>query len=186
MNIKLETDRFYLREFEINDIQIFFELDSDPNVHKYLGNNPLKNIDEAQKMVEFIMKQYQDFGIGRWAVIDKSNNEFVGWSGLKYELNERTNEKYYDIGYRLKFKYWGKGIAQETANACLKHGFDSMKVDGIYASASVDNIASNVVLQKIGLKYIEQYNYQAKNENILCNWYGLSKEEYDLIDKNKN
>ncbi len=178
MNIKLETDRFWLRKFEINDIQNIFDLDSDPKVHKYLGNNPIKLIADAEIVINSLLNQYKENGIARWAVIDKSNNEFVGWSGLKYELNDRTNEKYYDIGYRLKTKYWGKGIAQETASACLKHGFDTLNVNDIYASASVDNIASNIVLQKIGLKYIEQYNYQAKNENILCNWYGLSKVEY--------
>lgn len=178
MNIKLETDRFWLREFEINDIQNIFDLDSDPKVHKYLGNNPITSINQAEVVIHSLIKQYKENGIARWAVIDKSNDDFVGWSGLKYELNDRTNEKYYDIGYRLKPKFWGKGIAQETANACLNYGFETLNVNGIYASASVDNIASNVVLQKIGLKYIEQYNYQAKDEKILCNWYGLSKEDY--------
>lgn len=183
MNIKLETDRFWLREFELSDKLNIFDLDSDPKVHKYLGNNPISSIEQAEVVINSLINQYKENGIARWAVIDKSNNEFVGWSGLKYELNERTNERYYDIGYRLKPKYWGKGIAQETANACLKHGFETMKVDVIYASASIDNIASNIVLQKIGLKYIEQYIYETKNENILCNWYGLIKEEYQKLNK---
>ena len=38
----------------------------------------------------FVRQQYRDHGIGRWAVIDKKTNEFIGWTGLKF-VTELTN-----------------------------------------------------------------------------------------------
>jgi len=44
MKKNVETERFYLREILPTDVDGFFELDSDEDVHRYLGNNPVKNI----------------------------------------------------------------------------------------------------------------------------------------------
>lgn len=107
MKFIIETDRFYLRRFQKNDIQDLFELDSDPLVHQYLGNNPIKNIDEAKKAFEKVRTQYEKYGLGRFAIIDKRNDDFIGWSGLKYEtININNQNGYYDLGYRIKSKYW--------------------------------------------------------------------------------
>lgn len=54
------------------------ELDNNPNVNKYLGNNPVKSIEESKKIIENVHKQYQENGIGRFAVILKETNEFIG------------------------------------------------------------------------------------------------------------
>ena len=66
---------------------------------------------EAKSIIEEIRKQYKENGIGRWAVIDKKTNDFIGWAGLKYEQKLGDNFKYYDLGYRLKKKYWGKTLS---------------------------------------------------------------------------
>nr|WP_240768670.1 GNAT family N-acetyltransferase [Olivibacter sp. XZL3] len=79
-----------------------YELDSDPEVHKYLGNNPIKDKDQVPGIIDFIRKQYIEHGIGRWAVVDKQTNDFIGWAGLKYITEETNGQKnYYDLGYRL-------------------------------------------------------------------------------------
>ncbi|MBC8986742.1 GNAT family N-acetyltransferase [Pedobacter sp. N36a] len=78
MKIFVETDRIILREIILADAPLMFKMDSDPEVHKYLGNKPFKNISESEDNIRFIRDQYVSNGIGRWAVIDKENNEFVG------------------------------------------------------------------------------------------------------------
>ena len=82
MNIHIETDRFLLRDIEETDVQGIFDLDSDPEVHTYLGTPPIQTLEEARGIIEYIRKQYAEHGIGRWAVIDKETSDFVGWSGL--------------------------------------------------------------------------------------------------------
>lgn len=174
MKIYIETNRLILREIDECDLQGIFELDSDPEVHRYLGKKPIKGIQESESIIKYIRKQYEEDGIGRWAVIDKKTNEFIGWSGLKYEKEVRTEMHYYDLGYRLKKKFWGRGIATETALEALNYGFQKMGLKEIYAGAHIDNIGSNKVLQKVGLKFLETFEYDSAPHN----WYKITKNEW--------
>lgn len=171
--IYIETDRLILREIEDSDLQGIFELDSDYEVHKYLGEKPIKSLQESKDIINYIKNQYKNEGIGRWAVIDKHTNEFIGWSGLKYEREVRDEMDYYDLGYRLRRKFWGKGIATESALAALNYGFEELKLKEIYGGAHVDNIASNKVLQKLGFQLIEVFEYDGAPHN----WYGIKKAQ---------
>ncbi|MES2763441.1 MAG: GNAT family N-acetyltransferase [Bacteroidota bacterium] len=172
MKIFAETQRLILREIVPEDAEGFFELDSDPEVHKYLGNKPVKDIQQVKDVIQFVRQQYIDNGIARWAVVYKATNTFMGWAGLKL-VKEKTNDhiNYHDVGYRLIKKYWGQGIAYESAMASLAYGFDVMKLEKIYAAAHVDNIASNRVLTKAGLQFIETFDYAGDT----CNWYQIDK-----------
>ncbi|WP_367391914.1 GNAT family N-acetyltransferase [Lewinella sp. LCG006] len=174
MNVYLETPRLILRAVKEEDAPGFFELDSDPEVHKFLGNKPVKDIKESEEAIKYIQKQYEEKGIGRLAIIDKASKEFVGWSGLKYETVVRADFPYYDLGYRLKKKFWGKGIATEAAIASLEYGFLQLRLEEIYAAADLDNMGSNKVLQKLGMKLVDQFEYC----QALHNWYKITTAEW--------
>jgi RimJ/RimL family protein N-acetyltransferase len=165
----IETKRLFLRPITEADIKDFFELDSNPNVHIYLGNKPVKTIEESEAMVANILEQYETNGIGRLAIIEKSTKKFIGWSGLKYEENLRKEFKYYDIGYRLKENFWGKGYATEAALASLNYGFKDLKLNEIGAAADVNHIASNTILKKTGMQRLGNFTFEGE----LCNWYNL-------------
>lgn len=168
MNLNLETDRLLLREFQLSDAEAFFAMDSNPIVHQYLWNKPVQKIEETIEIIEFVRKQYVDNGIGRFAVILKETNEFIGWAGLKYNtelVNNKTN--FYDIGYRLDEKFWGKGYASEASFAWLKYAFEIMNIKTVEAAAHTENVASNRILQKIGMRMTEQY----LEDGISWNWY---------------
>lgn len=176
MKIHVETDRLLLRDIEYSDIESIFALDSDPEVHRYLGNQPIKTLAQAEASIDYIRQQYEDNGIGRWAVIDKVTNEFMGWSGLKYETVLREEFNYYDLGYRLRREYWGRGVATESALASLRYGFTQMQLDEICAAADIENLASNHILQKVGLQWTERFTF----EGTACHFYRLPKTLWKL------
>mgnify|MGYP000459923701 CR=1 FL=1 len=130
MKFHIETERLLLRELRLTDLEGMFALDSDPEVHKYLGNKPVKSIEESKKILESVLTQYKERGIGRFAVIEKSTGEFVGWSGLRLntEYNMNGFTKYYDIGYRLIKRFWGKGYATESGKAAIDYAFHVLKL----------------------------------------------------------
>ena len=175
MKIHVETDRFFLRDIEESDRDGIFALDSDPEVHKYLGTQPITSPGQALDIIRYIRKQYVENGIGRWAIVDKESNDFVGWTGLKYEQQVRAEFDYYDIGYRLRRKYWGRGIATETALESLKYGFETMKLAEICGAADVVHLASKQILQKIGLKFSEQFEF----EGVLANFYKIDRGQWN-------
>ena len=174
MKTSIETERLILRNLESKDAQGMFELDSDPEVLIYLGNNPLTSINQSKEIIKNVHKQYQKNGLGRWAIIEKDTNEFIGWSGLKYEEKVRKEFSYYDLGYRLKKKYWGKGIATETALISLDYGFNHLGLEKICATAHIENIGSNKVLKKMGFRFVEVIQI----ENDSCNWYELTNVDW--------
>ena len=170
MNFKaIETERLILRPIREEDVHDFFELDSNPNVHIFLGKKPVSTIEESEAMIANILKQYETNNIGRLAIIDKHTNAFIGWSGLKYETILRKEFNYYDIGYRLKEQFWGNGYATEAALASLNYGFKDLKLKKIGAAADVNHIASNTILRKIGMQQKSTFEF----EGDLCNWYEI-------------
>ena len=174
-DILIETERFLIRPLIAEDAAGIFELDGNPNVHTYLGNKPIKTLAEAEKTIQLIQQQYRDLGIGRWAIIEKSTGNFVGWTGFKYIVEPTNNHvNYYDLGYRLIESYWGKGIATETARACLAYAFETLKLETVYGICDVGNTGSKNILQKCGLELIETFNY----DNIPHYWFEISNLDY--------
>lgn len=150
----LKTKRLTLREFELSDANSLYELNSDPEVIKYTGDPPFKNIEDAK---EFILNysHYKKYGFGRWAVILNSTNEFIGWCGIKY--TEEKDE--HDLGFRFFRKYWGEGYASESAAACVDYAYNLLNINKLYGRAMKDNIASIRVLEKIGMKYSYDFKF---------------------------
>lgn len=172
MEIFTETKRLILREIIQADRDGLFAIDSDPDVNTFLGKKPIHNIEQTDDIITFIRKQYVDNGIGRWAMIEKDTNNFIGWCGLKL-IKELTNDhiNYYDLGYRLNKSYWGKGLATEAAKATLEYGFNKMNLNEIYAIADSQNVASRNVIEKVGLKYINTFKY----DNTDHDWFEIHK-----------
>jgi len=176
MDVFIETDRLYIRELNLSDDKGMFEMDSDPLVHKYVGKNPVETIGQSRDVITFVMRQYTELGIGRWAVIEKGTNDFIGWAGFKL-MKETVNghQGHYDFGYRLTRKHWGKGYATESGKALLNYGIDTLKFKEIYGMTDVDNVASRNVLEKLGFKLIEIFKYDAEPNwravGELTTWY---------------
>jgi len=169
MRTTLETQRLLFRELLPSDAEALFELDSDPDVVRYVGMPPLTHIDQTRQMIENIRQQYLDYGIGRWAVILKETGELIGWAGLKFiaELNGRKDN--YDLGYRFLKSHWGKGYGTESANAFIDFGFAEMNIGCISAYVDVENVASVKILEKCGLRFTNTF----MDEGDLCAWYQI-------------
>jgi ribosomal-protein-alanine N-acetyltransferase len=161
METILETERCYLRELSVDDAQSFYDLNADPEVVRYTGDNPFKNIQEAESFLENY-EQYNLYGFGRWAVIDKKTNEFLGWCGLKYIPESDA----IDLGYRFFRKHWNQGYATETAKACLEYGFNKLNMSKIIGRAIEANVYSVKILEKIGMSFVGKFEFDL-HEGVL-------------------
>lgn len=178
MKIYAETDRIILREIVLDDAAAMFEMDADPEVHTYLGKSPIQTIDQAIQNIKYIRQQYLDYGIGRWAIADKGTRQFAGWGGLKYRTDEvNGHANFYEVGYRLLRKFWGQGLATESAKASLKYAFEELHLDKVYAMANVENDASRNALLKSGLKITGQLEY----EGIQCHWFEIKQADWKSL-----
>ena len=106
--------------------------------------------------------KYALHGFGRWAVVQKSTGKFIGWCGLKYSA---TIDEV-DIGFRFFKAAWNQGFATEAAKKCIQLGFDSLGIKRIVGRAMVGNIASIKVLEKIGLTFLKEFDFDGEEGAI--------------------
>ena len=158
------SSRFHFREIELSDRDYIFLLNEDPEVLTHTGDAPFKDLAAAEVcIIHNIRFQYEHYGFGRWAVIDKNKGDFLGWCGLKYRPERDT----VDLGYRFFKKYWGQGYATEASIACLQYGHQKLKLPTIIATARKSNPASIRVLEKAGM----QCTHEADLEGFEAVWF---------------
>ena len=176
MKLILETDRLLLRPLELSDADAMFVMDKNPAVHKYLWQKPAQTIDESIKVIEYVQSQYKRNKIGRFATIVKETGEFIGWTGIKFVHDhiENRNTNFFDYGYRLNEKFWAKGYATEATLAWLDYGFDQMNIDKINSYTHSKNGASNHVLKKVQMNFMEEY---VAEDGVKWNWWQIVKPE---------
>ena len=173
MKTLIETERLVLREITFDDKEELFQLHADPKVQKWTGEPVVESIKEIEQAIRIRLNDYRKYGFGRLAVIQKETSEFIGWAGLTY-LPEFDKV---DVGYRLKKKYWGMGIATEASKAIIDHGFNVLNLDLIIAIALPENKASIRVMEKVGMIYDKQAPYDGMIREAI--WYKLERKAYN-------
>ncbi len=175
----LETERLYLRPFRIKDAEHLYLMNTDPEVIKYTGDAPFKDVLEAQVFVQnYISTVYHnpdttsETGLGRLTIVRKSDEAFIGWCGLKYNPEGRE----VDLGYRLYKKHWRQGYASESAQACITYAFETLKLPYIIARTHFDNIASQTLLDNQGFSYIKTITHHDMPTRL----YHLKNDAYQL------
>jgi ribosomal-protein-alanine N-acetyltransferase len=183
MNLVLESERLIYRPFELADANSLFEMDYNPNVHKYLWQKPTLQIEESIQIIEYLQKQYAENSIGRYATILKETGEFIGWTGIKFinDHIENGHTNFYDYGYRINEKFWNKSFATEATLFWLDYGFNQMEIKTMHAYSHAENGASNHILIKSGFQLIEEYE---NNEGVTWKWWQLENTIYKIKSQN--
>ncbi|MFP9113752.1 GNAT family N-acetyltransferase [Flavobacterium sp. RHBU_3] len=160
--MNLQSTRLYYREFQPEDDVLMFALDSLSEVHTYLYDPVVTDIQQSRDVIAYVRSQYVANGIGRMAAFTKDTDEFIGWVGLKLQEDVNGREQFYDIGYRLMPQHWGKGYATEATLFFLEYAFNVLQADEVNAFAFPSNGASLRVLEKCGLKQVERFVYNGQ------------------------
>jgi RimJ/RimL family protein N-acetyltransferase len=158
LRILLDTDRLRLRYFTADDVDTLVELDSDPEVMRYITYGaPTPRSAYAETYLPRWFSIYEtEPGHGYFAAELREGGTFLGWFHLR---DDRIEPEYLELGYRLRRAAWGHGYATEGALALLRHGFVTLGVERISARTLETNVASQRVMQKCGLRRSGSFVY---------------------------
>jgi RimJ/RimL family protein N-acetyltransferase len=156
----LNTERLTLREFGADDVDDLYGLDSDARVMRYIGDGSVATRASVAGVVLRAAKYYRTYpGLGVWPAEERVTGAFIGWFCLKYV--PKTVEV--EVGYRLLPDAWGRGYATEGARALVRYGFADLGLSRIIGLTHPDNLASQRVLQKAGLRDAGWGNYYGRD-----------------------
>lgn len=158
--ILLRTPRLVFREFTADDVDLLVELDSDPEVMRFIskGRPTLRETfinDVLPRWFDFQTKQPPQ---GFWAAHLGEEGPFVGWFHLR---PDKFVSEEMELGYRLHRRFWGQGLATEGSLALIDAGFKDWKIGKVSARTLVTNLASQRVMAKAGLQFEAYFDYPA-------------------------
>ncbi len=178
----IKTERLILRPWKETDFEAFAKLNADPRVMEYYpGVLTQEESDQFAKRICTAMKQQ---GWGLWAVSVPNVSDFIGYIGLAPVNFAAAFTPAVEVGWRLSYDYWNNGYATEGAKAALKYGFETLKMDEIVSFTAVQNIRSQKVMEKIGLKHYPDEDFD-RRELAEGHWlrrhvlYRLNRSEWE-------
>ncbi len=166
---QLETDRLQLRQFRYEDVDRAADIFSNPHVMRYVSSG-VQTKEQTKTRIELFLKGWEERGFGIWAIVHKQTDQLMGRGGLVYL--DGTPEV--ELGYLLDQPYWNQGFATEFSCAALRFGFEQINLDRIVAIAQPANIASQRVMQKVGMTFEKTAHYY-KTDVV---YYAISKHEF--------
>ncbi|HXL91437.1 MAG TPA: GNAT family N-acetyltransferase [Streptosporangiaceae bacterium] len=161
MHIILETPRLTLRQFTEDDVDNLTDLDSDPEVMRYLtGGRPIPRAEIQDLAIPSIVGAYERLDrLGTWAADSSATGEFLGWFHFRPDFGS-TDLTNIELGYRLHRSTWNQGLATEGSRALISLGFTDLGVERVFALTMAVNSASRRVMEKCGLTLVRTTPYK--------------------------
>ena len=172
----LETERLVLREMIPSDYAALCKILQDEHV-MYAYEHAFSD-DEVIEWLNNQINRYRNYGFGLWACILKENNEFIGQCGLTIQkINKKIHNSYelLEIGYLFNKNYWHYGFASEAAISCKNYAFEVLKENRVYSIIRDNNISSQNVAIRNGMKIID---------TIVKHYYNIDMLHYIFCAEN--
>ena len=151
MEIYMETERLILRSWKYEDRESFAEMNGNGNVMKYFPAT--LSVDESNAFVDRINAEFEETGLGLYAVEIKETSEFIGYVGFHRFAFDAPFSPGWEIGWRLSDRFWHQGYATEAAEACLVYAREKRFCNKLHSFTAIPNIRSENVMKRIGMSY---------------------------------
>lgn len=152
MHAPLVTSRLHLRPLTLDDAAFLLRQYNEPAFLRFIGDRGLHTLDDARSAITNAHHaSYATNGFGMLLVELASTHTPIGVCGLV----KRPTLSDVDIGFALLPDYWGQGYAIEAASEVLRLAKGELGLPRVVAIVSPENTASQRVLEKLGLKFVE-------------------------------
>lgn len=165
MQLEFESERLSFRPLTTDDLDLEISLWTDAEVTKYITGET-SSVDEIENLMPAVTQRGGGGAVGLWCITERSNQEKIGHAALlplpvaaedtEFELLENNGwpDRDIEIGFVLKREFWGFGYATEACTRLLEFFFTETKLDAVFATTASENLASQKVLMKSGMRDI--------------------------------
>lgn len=151
----LETERCFLRETAVEDVNAFYEIYGESSVTEYMEDLFPDREQEIAYTRDYIRNVYEFYGFGVWTVCLKETGQVIGRAGLSYREGFADPE----LGFVIGVPWQRRGIGEEVCRAVLAFGKKELGFETVIAFAEPGNGVSVRLLEKLG--------FQAAGEKFL-------------------
>ena len=158
-----QTERLIVRPFKKTDLDLLFEMMSNPIVMDALPR-PIKTKSETKELLDQFILLEKISSTTWWCITTKNSDHFIGLCGFK--KNEKNEQ---EIGYCFNEQFWGLGYGTEIAKGILDYGFNQLKFTKITADVTKTNLKSVKILEKF--MKLEKEFYNDSDKCMDCRYY---------------
>ncbi len=159
-----ETERLLLKATNVEDTSFILELMNTPKWIKNIGDRNIRTEEDAKNYINEKMRpQQQRLGFSNYTIIRKSDQAKMGTCGLY----DREGLEGIDIGFAFLPAYEKQGFAFEAANKLKDLAFKEFGIKLIKAITSKENLASQKLLEKLGLTLVGTTKLPNDEEELL-------------------
>jgi [ribosomal protein S5]-alanine N-acetyltransferase len=149
-----QSERLGFRWWTADDLRLAQELWGDLEVTKFFGG-PFSE-DEVRLRFKRERARRMVHGFQYWVIELLETGEFVGVCGLR---PYKPAEEIIELGFHLRPKFWGQGLATEAARAAIAYAFEKYAPKKLAAGHHPDNLSSKKVIDKLGFRYSHQEHF---------------------------
>ena len=161
----LKSERLGFRWWTAEDLPLARELWGDLEVTKYFGG-PFSE-DEIRTRFKRERARRMVHGFQYWVIELLETVEFVGVCGLR---PYRPAEEIVELGFHLRPKFWGLGLATEAARVTIAYAFEKYAPKKLAAGHHPENLNSRKVIEKLGFVYSHEENFPELGMEIPYYW----------------
>ncbi|WP_028121674.1 GNAT family N-acetyltransferase [Epilithonimonas tenax] len=159
-----ETERMILKPADLEDADFFLKLYNLPTFIRFIGDRKLRTKQDAEQYIQNRFRpQIEKLGFGNYVVIHKELDQKIGAVGIF----EREGLEVLDIGFSFFPEFEGKGYAYEAASNLKEIAAADFGVSKLCAITSKDNISSQKLIEKLGLKFQKFVTLPDETEELL-------------------
>ncbi len=156
----ISTERCYLRELSMADMDDLFALYADASATKFV--EPLyERAKEEEYQRAYIANMYQYYGYGMWLVCNKESGEIIGRAGLEHR--ECNNGVELELGYFIVPSQQQKGYATEICQAIIDYAKRELNFPQLNCFIQKENEISIHLAKKLGFHFEEEIQELQKN-----------------------
>ena len=148
--VRLTTDCLQLRPWQASDLPAMAQLHADAQAMRYFPAT-LSRADSDALVARF-QASIDAQGWGFWATEHRASGECIGMIGLNRPRDDLPCSPCVEVGWRLRPRYWGQGLATEGARACVDWALTTLGLDEVVAFTALPNTPSQAVMQRLGMR----------------------------------